>query len=114
MLKLRALGIVSAMSLTALAVAGGPVQADETGLASSHNLRKERGTTCMADHFHSGYGEGATKAAARAEAAKSWSEFVAFEYGTAWARFGRAGSVTTKYVKASKGWSATVEGRPCR
>jgi hypothetical protein len=106
--------LLSAISAASIAGVSGLATADETGLASSHNLRKERGTTCMADHYHSGYGEGANKAAARAAAAKSWSEFVAFEYGTTWARFGRAASVTTKYTKPEKGWAATVEGRPCR
>lgn len=91
-----------------------PVIADETGLAGSHTLRKEGGRLCMADHFHSGSGDGANKAAARVQAIKSWASFVDFEYGSAWARFGRAASVTTKYTKAEKGWTATIEARPCK
>jgi len=68
----------------------------------------------MADHFHSGSGEGASKPAARAAAARSWAEFVNFEYGTDWAHAGRAASVSVRYTKAEKGWSASMEGRPCK
>ncbi len=88
--------------------------ADETGFASSHTLRKEGGKLCMADHFHSGMGDGATKPAARIAAAKAWADFVDFEYGSDWARFGRAASVSVKYTKAETGWTATIEARPCR
>lgn len=89
-------------------------QAQDSGLASMHTLRKEGGKLCMADHFHAGSGEGATKAKARMAAIRSWADFTDFEYGRAWARFGRAASVTTRYTKAETGWSATVEARPCR
>ncbi|MEZ5898717.1 MAG: hypothetical protein R3D51_04400 [Hyphomicrobiaceae bacterium] len=94
--------------------ANSAANADETGLASSHTLRKEGGKLCMADHFHSGMGDGPTKAAARAAAARAWADFVDFEYGSNWTRFSRAASVSVKYTKAEKGWTATVEARPCR
>jgi hypothetical protein len=90
------------------------VFADDTGLAYSHTLRKERGKLCMADHWHSGSGEGRSKAAARTAAIRSWVGFTNFEYGTVWARFSRAASQTTRYTKAASGWSASVEARPCR
>lgn len=92
----------------------GGALADDTGFASSHTWRKEGGKTCFADHFHSGSGNGATKDAAKSAAIKSWAEFTAFEYGTDWARFGRAASVTVKYTKEAAGWSATIDARPCR
>ena len=107
----------TAAAATAAAVVAGlaiPAFADETGLASSHTLRKEGGKLCMADHYHSGSGSGATKEAARRQAAASWSEFVDFEYGSNWARFGRAASVSVKYTKEQSGWSATIEARPCK
>lgn len=91
-----------------------PALADQTGLAQSHTLRKEGGRLCMADHYHSGMGDGATKPAAKAAAARAWADFVDFEYGSDWARFGRAASVSVKYTKAEKGWTATIEARPCR
>ena len=88
--------------------------ADDTGFAASHTLRNEAGRKCFADHFHSGSGDGLTKQAAKSAAAKSWAEFTAFEYGTDWARFGRATGVSVRYTKLDKGWSATIDARPCR
>ena len=90
------------------------VTADDSGFAPSHTLRKERGYSCMADHFHTGSGEGKTKAAAQAAAIKSWAEFVVVEYGTDWARYGRAGSTAVHYTKSADGWSASIEARPCK
>jgi len=90
------------------------VLADDTGLAYSHTLRKERGRLCMADHWHSGSGEGRTKAAARRAAIRSWADFTNFEYGTVWAHFSLAASAKTRYTKAAKGWSAAIDARPCR
>jgi hypothetical protein len=90
------------------------VMADDTGLAYSHTLRKERGRLCMADHWHSGSGEGRTKTAARTAAIRSWADFTNFEYGTVWARFSLAASPSTRYTKAESGWSAAVDARPCR
>ncbi len=89
-------------------------QADDTGFAASHTLRNEAGRKCFADHFHSGSGDGATKPTAKAAAAKSWAEFTAFEYGTDWAHFGRATGISVRYTKLDKGWSATIDARPCR
>lgn len=91
-----------------------PAVADETGLAASHTLRKEGGKLCFADHYHSGSGDGATKAAARIVAARAWADFVDFEYGSNWARFSRASSVSVKYTKAENGWTAWIEARPCK
>jgi len=105
----RLIALAGAFSLASTAVL-----ADDTGLAYSHTLRKEGGRTCMADHYHSGSGEGRTKEAARAAAVRSWIDFTNFEYGTVWARFGIAGSPSTHYTKAEKGWSADVEARPCK
>ena len=83
------LALAGALSLAATAAI-----ADDTGLAYSHTLRKEGGRTCMADHYHSGSGEGRSKDAARASAVRSWIDFTNFEYGSAWARFGAALLVT--------------------
>ena len=89
-------------------------RADDSGFASSHTLRKERGFNCMADHFHTGSGEGKSKIGARAAAIKSWAEFVVVEYGSDWARYGRAGSAAVHYTKSADGWSANIDARPCR
>jgi hypothetical protein len=109
MFRARLLALVGACSLVSKAAL-----ADDTGLAYSHTLRKEGGRTCMADHFHSGSGEGRSKESARAAAVRSWIDFTNFEYGTAWARFGIAASPSTHYTKAEKGWTADVEARPCK
>jgi hypothetical protein len=90
------------------------VLADDTGLASMHDLRKERGRLCMADHWHSGSGEGRTRAAARSAAIRAWAEFTDFEYGSSWAHFSVAASQSTRFSKAANGWSADVDARPCR
>jgi hypothetical protein len=109
MYRAALLALAGAFSLATTAAV-----ADDTGLAYSHTLRKEGGRTCMADHYHSGSGEGHSKEAAHASAVRSWIDFTNFEYGTAWARFGAAGSPSTHYTKEASGWSATVEARPCK
>jgi hypothetical protein len=107
----RALGALAGVFLLAASTAA---FADDTGLAYSHTLRKEGGRLCMADHFHTGSGEGLTKESARRAAIQSWAGFTNFEYGTVWARFSLARSQSTRFTKAEKGWSAYVEARPCR
>lgn len=90
------------------------VHADDTGFAYAHDLRKERGKLCMADHWHSGSGSGRSKASAKRAAMRSWINFTNFEYGSVWARYGRASSKSVRYTKEPGGWSATVDARPCR
>jgi hypothetical protein len=97
-----------------LLAASPAVLADDTGLASMHDLRREGGRLCMSDHYHSGSGEGPSKAAARAAAIRAWSDFTNFEYGSVWAHFSRAGSQSVRYGKTAGGWSADVDARPCR
>lgn len=101
------------IAIGSLAMSTGAL-ADDTGLAYSHDLRKEGGRLCMSDHYHSGSGSGRTKAAAQAAAARSWADFTNFEYGSAWARWSLARSKSVRYTKAESGWSADVDGRPCR
>ena len=90
------------------------VLADDTGLAYAHDLRREGGRLCMSDHYHQGSGTGHTKAAAQAAAIRSWADFTNFEYGTAWARYGRAASHSIRYTKNMDGWDADVDARPCK
>jgi hypothetical protein len=91
-----------------------PVIADETGFASSHDLAKQGGRLCMTDHAHAGSGAGSTKSAARAAAIRSWADFTNMEYGSSWASYSASGGQKVGYTKESSGWSATVEGRPCK
>jgi hypothetical protein len=88
--------------------------ADETGFASSHTLRKERGRLCMSDHYHHGGGDGATKKAAQVQAIKSWQDFTALEYGSNWASFSRAGSKGISCSQNSTGYECSIEARPCK
>ncbi|MEL7047378.1 MAG: hypothetical protein AAFO75_00195 [Pseudomonadota bacterium] len=88
--------------------------ADQSGMADMHDQRREGSKICLSDHFHTGTGEGRTKRAARADAIKAWQEFTAWEYGLDWAYFRRAASKSVGVQKASNGWEAVIEGRPCR
>jgi len=103
------LAIVAAALVPSIAA-----RADDTGLAYAHDLRKEGGRLCMSDHYHSGSGTGRTKAAAQAAAARSWTDFTNFEYGTVWARWSLATSKSVRFTKDASGWSADVDARPCR
>ncbi len=98
-------GICLAQSIVAFA--------DETSMASMHSWQKEGRKTCFVDHSHSSTGEGRTKSKARSAAITAWREFTAWEYGTDWASYKHARSKSISYTKAVKGWSASVEGRPC-
>ncbi len=91
-----------------------PVQADETGFAAMHAVRKERGRICMSDHYHYGSGTGATKQAALASAIQAWSSFTDFEYGSTWASFKRAAGKSVSYSASSGGWSADISARACK
>ena len=55
----------------------GPTLTGDTGFASIHTWRAERGITCMIDHFHSGCRKGRTKKAALNAAIVSWEGFTA-------------------------------------
>jgi hypothetical protein len=99
------------LALTAMIT---PALADQTGLADMHALRKEGGRTCMSDHFHSGSSSAkGSRAAAEAEAIRSWAEFTALEYGSDWARYGRAGSRSMRCKHSADGWGCDIEARPC-
>jgi len=89
--------------------------AAETGLASMHALRREGGRLCMSDHWHYGSsGVQPSRASAQRAAIRSWQDFTDLEYGSSWARFGRAASRKMGCSRASSGWSCDAEARPCR
>jgi hypothetical protein len=97
-----------------LGAAAAPVLADETGLASMHDMRREGGRLCFTDHYHYGNGSGSTKAAAQRDAIASWSGFTDFEYGSDWARYSRAASKRVSCSKSGGGFACQIEARPCR
>lgn len=86
-----------------------------TGLAASHDMRREGGRLCFSDHFHYGSSAGKlSQAAAQAAAIGSWASFVDFEYGSAWASYARASSKEVKCSNTTAGWGCDVSARPCR
>lgn len=91
-----------------------PALADDTGFAYSHDLQNEGGKNCFVDHFHTGTGDGASKDSATKAAIRSWVDFTNFEYGSDWARWSKAAGKKTSFTKAEKGWTATVDARPCK
>jgi hypothetical protein len=109
-----ALGLI--VAATAATAVGVPTTwADDTGLASIHVLRREGGRLCMADHFHYGSsGIQRSRRAAQLSAIRSWADFTDLEYGSSWARWGRAASRRTSCSPSAGGWSCDVSARPCR
>jgi hypothetical protein len=97
-----------------LGAGAAPAWADDTGFAYSHDLRRERGRLCMTDHYHFGSGSGSTRKAAEREAIRSWVDFTDFEYGSDWARFGRAGSKGMSCSKGPGGVDCQLQARPCK
>jgi len=94
-----------------------PAMSDDTGLADSlHMLKRERGRLCMDGHYHYGNGDAArSKSSALRMAVKDWRGFVAWEYGTDWARWRRAANRTRNCQRLSGGyWKCNVEARPCK
>lgn len=72
--------------------------------------------SCMVDHYHFGSSKGLTsKKAAEADAAASWSNFVDFEYGGAYASWKASQSKQVDCAKDGSGlWGCTLSSRPCR
>ncbi len=114
------MGLKVLLGLIVVAAATGaayvpPAAADQTGLASIHTLRREGGRLCMADHFHYGSsGVQRSRAAAQRAAIRSWQDFTDLEYGSDWARYGRAASKGLSCSPGSGGWTCDASGRPCR
>lgn len=108
----RALPAAILLALTGLS--SPPAAAHETGLAGIHEWRRERGLTCMSDHFHYGSGSGPTKVAAERAAVADWRGFTVLEYGDAWGSYQRAGSKNMKCGQDGGSWKCSVEARPCK
>ena len=91
------------------------VRADDTGFIDIHELRREGRLFCTANHSHVGTGKAQrTKKRAIRSAARDWSSFTAWEYGTDWGKWRYARS---KYVSCDGPRGAivcTVEARPCK
>lgn len=103
-----------AVVVMAVGSLSGLAQADDTGFAYMHDMRREGGRTCFTDHYHYGSGNGATKAAAQKDAIGSWASFTAFEYGTDWARFSKASGKSMSCSGGAGNVSCQIEARPCK
>ena len=104
------------LTLAALLFAAIPTaHADETGLASIHEMRHEKGRrVCMTEHFHDGSGTGKTRKAAEEAAKESWVSFTVFEYGTDWGSYTLASSQTMECSNIGDGYSCATQARPCK
>lgn len=89
--------------------------ANDTGFATTtHDTRREGGRLCVLGHTHGGSGDGGTKSVALIAALKVYVDTTTDEYGSDWASWSKAGSKRVSYTKTADGWTAAVEGRPCR
>lgn len=93
-----------------LSATASPATADDTGFAYAHDIRGR----CMTDHYHYGSGTGRTKSAAMRDAIASWAGFTALEYGSDWARWGRAAGKGASCSRDSTGFSCSISARPCK
>lgn len=105
---------VWSVALVALLTPASAVFADDSGLATIHDLRRERGRLCMTDHWHDGSGSGSTQKAALKDAIGSWAGFTDLEYGSDWARWAKAGSKSSSCSRSSSGFECSVSARPCK
>ena len=114
-MKLRLLfELACAIAITAGAISF--ASADDTGLAASlHELKKERGKLCMANHYHTGLGEGQiNKRQAIKVAIQKWEEFTSWEYGSDWGKFRNARSKGQRCTQSGKTWACSIRARPCK
>ena len=88
------------------------------GLAQQtlHDERRVGKLSCMVDHYHFGSSKGQTsKKAAEADAVGSWSDFVDFEYGSAYGSWKASVGKSVDCAKDGSGlWGCTLSSRPCR
>lgn len=100
--------------LISFLLAGAPVRAQETGLASIHEWTRVGRKTCMASHFHNGTGSGKTKKDAERAAIESWSSFTIWEYGPPWGRWSLSESRSVNCNRTtSSEFNCQVSSRPC-
>ncbi len=90
-------------------------QADDNGFITIHDLRREGRYLCTVSHEHSGTGTSQrTKRLAIRSAARDWSSFTAWEYGTDWGRWSLARGKKISCQGARGNVTCTVVARPCK
>lgn len=113
-MSFKAILNVAAASLAAVAVfALVPAHAGQTGLDGIHAKIRVGKKVCFDGHSHSGYGAGPSKKAAEVAAIKSWADFVALEYGTDWAHFGKTIKQSMRCSQSAAGWTCDLDATPC-
>lgn len=107
--------IVAAVALAAMMTAGSmQVNAQQSGMAGMHAQHVVKGRLCFSGHTHVGSsGAERSKRAALAAAARDWSSFTAFEYGSSWARWRIATAKKVMCERSSGSWSCEVHAMPC-
>jgi hypothetical protein len=92
-----------------------PAAAQGMGLDGLHEKVRIGGKLCMADHFHQGASNGmASRKAAEIAAIKSWQDFTAWEYGSAWGSWAASVSRSMNCGPSGGSWGCTINSRPCR
>lgn len=103
--------LISSLGLFCL----GGVSAGAQGLTDLHSKVRVGNKICFSDHYHDGSSSGhKTKAAAEAAAVKTWADFTAWEYGSAWANFWIAAGRGVKCDQSSGSWSCHVQAKACK
>lgn len=101
------------VSIGLVCIGGMPVAAQ--GLLDLHDKVRVGSKLCLADHYHDGSSSGhKTRDAAEAAAVKTWQEFTAWEYGSAWGNFWIAANRGVKCDQSGGGWSCNVQAKPCK
>ena len=106
---------IAAIPLAAFFVLGaGHASADQSGMAGMHDQYVAKGRRCFTSHTHVGTGVlSRSKRQATASAARDWSAFTSFEYGSSWASWRVAVGKTVECERSGRGWLCEVQARPC-
>jgi len=89
--------------------------ADDTGVATAlHATMRVGGKLCFVDHSHAGNGSGATRKIAEMQAIKSWAGFTAWEYGSDWAKLGKAVKKSMSCSGSGGNWTCDLNATPCK
>lgn len=107
------MSLLRALAVIGFSIALADMAAAQT-LADMHAKVRVGGKLCFADHSHSGSSSGhSSRKAAEMAAIRSWQDFTAWEYGSAWGSYSTA---VGKSMNCSGGgsWGCNVDARPCR
>lgn len=106
---------IAAIPLAAFFVLGaGHASAQQSGMAGMHDQYVVKGRRCFTSHTHVGTGSvSRSKRHAIVSAARDWSAFTSFEYGSSWASWRVAVGKAVECERSGQGWLCEVQARPC-